>query len=229
MRYEEVQSVVCDYLARKSAERAELRAALAKILETIPDTVIFGGMLRDFAWGTADSFSSDIDLVTNSSREKVYQAISCFSPSINKFGGFRFVSGGQHFDIWALQDTWAFREGFVEATGFDALLQTTFFGVDAAMFHLQTKKYMYSSAHDRGISNRMLELNLAENPNPRSMVRRAVSMALKWNLSISADLGRYMIDHWDGKDAHIEEKLFLDDLRNHLFKTNNEAFRFSGS
>jgi hypothetical protein len=222
------REAVYSYLERGLPERAGLKATLDHLAERIPDTVIFGGMLREFGLGNARTFNSDIDLVTRASRAELLAAVRDFSPSVNKFGGLRFVVGRRLFDIWLLEDTWAFRQGFVPLTGFDSLFSTTFFGVDAATLHLTSRKYCFSDAHIRGLKHRVLELNLRENPNPVQRARRAIRMAWEENLGIANPLALYILQNYSSAHASsIGDLAVLKALRVHLDACMDEAFRFS--
>lgn len=220
-----VQSVIDEYISAES--RPELRCVLDGIVERMPETVIFGGMLRDFALGRVEEFDSDIDLVANATRREVLDIIGRFSPTKNKFGGFRFSAGARLFDIWALEDTWAFQQGLVKATGFRALFETTFFGIDAALFHLGRRRYEFSEAHALEIKKRVLNINLRENPSPKSMSRRAVKMALKRKLAISPMLGIYISDNWCHSSADRVDRVFVKLLREHLDRHPEQSFDFS--
>ncbi len=226
MKATHTRLAICGYLDRKSSERVHLSSTLAAISAQLPDTAIFGGMIREFAWGHARDFSSDIDLVTRASKSEIYKAISRFRPTLNRFGGYRFIEGKRCFDIWALEDTWAVRENLVAASEFEDLFGTTFFGVDAAIFHLKTRQYKFSPAHDRGARERMLELNLRENPFPHKMARRAVLMALKWDLAIESDLGVYIVENWQRAGEGMGEASFVRELADHLGRGVQMPYRF---
>lgn len=221
-----VRISLCDYLNRESRERAQLRSTLDAITACIPDTVIFGGMIREFGWGHARTFSSDIDLVSSASRQDIYAAIRNFSPVKNKFGGFRFVAGKRLFDIWALEDTWAFKERLVVENGFNTLFATTFFGVDAAFLHLKTKQYHFSELHAHGLKERILELNLRENPAPQKMMQRAVRTAIEDRVGIGPLLARFIVENYSKDKALTTQYALVSALEAHLCASPNEPFRF---
>jgi hypothetical protein len=221
-----VRASVRDYLNRGSRERAQLRSTLESITTCIPETVIFGGMLREFGWGNARKFSSDIDLVANATRHEIYAAIREFSPVENKFGGYRFIAGKRLFDIWALEDTWAFKQRLVVGNGFNALFATTFFGVDAAIFHLKTEQYHFSESHVQGLKERILELNLRENPAPERMMQRAIRTAINGGIGIGPLLANYIIENYRRDRAHTTQYSFVSALEAHVYASSNEPFRF---
>ena len=177
-----LQKSLSAYLSRSTSGRPQLRQIINLVVEALPETVIFGGMIREFALGNARSFRSDIDLVSLSSREDIERAVKKFSPVHNKFGGLRFVINKQRFDVWSLRDTWAIRTGLVTGDDFSCLLGTTFFNIDSAFYYVSKRRLTCLNGYDRCISERILDINLAENPNPASMApgRSHLYLLDKW-------------------------------------------------
>src|SRR5690242_8549902 len=102
------------YLNEDCSTRANTRDLINMVAQALPETVVFGGMIRDISLWPAREFNSDIDLVSMADRKSILSVIRRYNPKLNKFGGFRFAVGYQLFDIWSYQDTWAFREGLVK-------------------------------------------------------------------------------------------------------------------
>jgi hypothetical protein len=221
-----LQKNVQGYLARPAIGRAGLKMTINEISENLPNTVIFGGMIRDFALGIARKFSSDIDFVSMSSRDSIFKAISHHSPTMNKFGGFRFVIGKQQFDIWSFSDTWAFREGHALGENFSDLLKTTFFNLDAAYYHLSETKITFASDYEKFIEERLLDINLAPNPRPSSIAHRALSLALTRQLGITRALAFFILENINLSDLTWAETVWINNLRLFLTSNKTEAFRF---
>ncbi|HCS1450567.1 TPA: hypothetical protein OQM21_004391, partial [Shigella flexneri] len=77
---------------------------------------IFGGMVRDLGLYGVDGFSSDLDIVIGRSREELFQTLAELPVKqlrFNKFGGIRFRYHDFEFDIWNLNETWAFQEKLI--------------------------------------------------------------------------------------------------------------------
>ncbi|EIH5527775.1 hypothetical protein BRU21_004401, partial [Shigella flexneri] len=77
---------------------------------------IFGGMVRDLGLYGVDGFSSDLDIVIGRSREELFQTLAELPVKqlrLNKFGGIRFRYHDFEFDIWNLNETWAFQEKLI--------------------------------------------------------------------------------------------------------------------
>jgi len=214
------------YIEYQSQERLVLKATLDSIAEKLPETVIFGGMVREFALGNARNFSSDIDLVTLASQAEIYQVIKAFSPVKNKYGGFRFVVSKRIYDIWAFEDTWAFREGILKGDSFSDLFNTTFFNLDSALFHLGKKKCYLSNYYQHSVENKLLEINLEENPFPEKMAERAILMAIEKQLFIGPSLANYLLKN-KSKSENLLFNLFIEGLRNHLEVNGNTKYKFN--
>jgi len=221
-----VRVSVSDYINHNSADRFALKNTLDNLALTLPETAIFGGMLRDFALGHVRDFSSDIDLVSFASRSEILQAISEFSPVENKFGGFRFIAAKRIFDIWAFDDTWAFREGIIKGNELRDLFKTTFFNLDAAVFHLSTREFICSEDCEDGIERRLLELNLEENPSPCGMSRRAIRMSIEKDLEIGPKLASFMLTNAKRSELDRLSNLFMDGLEVHVKSGHSENFTF---
>ncbi len=222
----DVRTKIRGYINHNSLERATLKDTLNTIASDLPETVIFGGMIRDFALGSARTFSSDIDLVSLASREDIAKAIACFSPVRNKFGGFRFIRNKQVFDIWAFDDTWAFRQGLAKGTELTDLLKTTFFNVDASAYSLNKDHCIYSTEWSDGIKSRLLDINLSDNPFPERMYLRAIKLACNKDLSIGPKLAEFLMSHL--KLQHLDRVgcMFMLGLKKHIEYGINEPYTF---
>lgn len=173
---------------------------IACLRDAIPDTVLFGGMIRDLClqhrW-------SDIDLVSNESRHALARVLEPYRPRTNRFGGFRFLVGRQYFDVWALEDTWALKHELVKPAKFAALLRSTFFHVDASFYHLTTKQFLQSEEQEASIERMVLSINLEENPNPRNMALKAIQHALTRNFSLSHGLADFVVRTLGSTRSHL--------------------------
>jgi hypothetical protein len=204
------------YLERTTTKRTAIIELLNSVTANLSDTLIFGGMLREFALKNGRQFSSDIDLVAMVSHKELYDSIVHFNPEQNKFGGFRFSIEKILIDIWAFEDTWAFREGFVKGRGIEDLLKTTFFNVDAVAYNLSTGELFYSEDWARGIHSRILDINLLQNPSIEKMARKAIKMACVKEFSIGSALAKFLIDNIEICDLNQTEYGFMVGLKKHV-------------
>jgi hypothetical protein len=183
-------------------------------------------MLRDFALGAARNFSSDVDLVAEASSSDIERAVRDFSPTRNKFGGFRFASGKWRFDIWAFEDTWAFKQGLVNGRELTDLFRTTFFNLDAVLYHLGQRRLYFSPEYEAGILNRLLEVNLSVNPAPARMVRRSIQLVLARELSVGPRLAQFIVHNESVYSSDGIYASFIRDLRHHVQHGPESAYRY---
>lgn len=216
-----------EYLGRRTVGRPKLKEAIADVISVLPDTVIFGGMIREFALGNARRFVSDIDLVSTASQSEIAVAVTKYSAVRNKFGGFRFVIEKQRFDVWSLPDTWAFRSGFAFGDTFSDLLTTSFFNVDAACYHVDRKELLCLPGYDQWIRERILDINLLQNPHPPSMVRRALVLMQTRQLGVTRRLAEYIVSHIESQTLTWVDQLLMSKLREFLARDGQDQFRFS--
>lgn len=227
MDSKKVAKSVNRYLEHQSRERDELRRTLEEIASRLEETVIFGGMIREFALGNTRSFSSDIDIVSQSAEHAIFDAIKDYCPTKNKFGGYRFTVGTQLFDIWSFSDTWAFKAGLVEGSALSDIFKTTFFNLDAAAFHVGKKKLFCSDSYIDALRSRVLDLNLQENPSPSGMARRAIRLAMGNDLLVTPRLGEYILEYVDTTAIDNNSKTYVKHLRSFLSECSNRNFAFS--
>lgn len=203
------------------------RETLRVVSEQLPDSVVFGGMLRDLALAGSAGFSSDIDIVTNATPAELLEAIGRFSPERNRFGGFRFVTNGCSFDIWCLADTWANREGLVSVNSFNDLLETTFFNLDAVAYHLTSRKVLARKNYFDALSQRLLDINLEKNPNPRGVALRALRLVQHKSVRLSPRLCAYVLANLDVKGLDGSQASILRSLADHFGAAPHNAFLYA--
>jgi len=216
------------YFGLPRAERRSLRAVIGHLEAKLPETVIFGGMLREFALGKVRHFVSDIDLVCDATSDQIANALAGYPVTRNRFGGFRFIVDRRRFDIWALPDTWAFREGHVALPAtFDALLDTSFFNLDAAYFHLGTRQVVTHPQYDSWMNCRLLEVNLERNPHPEQMVRRTLDLVLRHQLAVGPKLLNFVGRFGLPEGVSWEQTAIYENMVAFASTHQDETFNFS--
>jgi hypothetical protein len=222
-----LQNSLSSYLSRSTIGRTDLKKAITTISARLPNTIIFGGMVREFALGRVRQFSSDIDLVSMHSRDEIHRAVTHHNPTLNKFGGFRFTVDKQRFDIWSFSDTWAFKQGHVSGEIFPDILKTTFFNLDAAYYHISRRELELIDGYAIWVSQKKLDINLRENPHPSNICRRAITLAVTKQLGISKNLAEFILTNIEIKTATWVERLFVGNLQKFLKSPGASLFYFS--
>lgn len=162
-----------------ASERDERQAAntLIEALSRDARVYIFGGMIRDLGLYGRSGFHSDIDLVYLGSRHDLYNAltklnVSCVSE--NKFGGYRLTHSRMDFDIWSVEDTWAFREDVISFESVDSLLNTTLMTWDAVIYDIKLRKIIAQPYYLQDLINGRLDLVLDKNPNQKGSLVKII-------------------------------------------------------
>jgi hypothetical protein len=181
---------VDDFLA--SDERGLEARALIERLSIIGQVAIFGGMLRDIARYGGESFASDVDLVVDGPSEALATIFNTRSAKRNRFGGYRVYGRHTHFDIWALQDTWAIKQGLVSASSLADLTKTTFFDWDAAVYLPRSGQLHCPDDYLDRLRSGIVTINLKPNPNPLGAVARTLRLLLDWQVGLSEELTEYL-------------------------------------
>jgi hypothetical protein len=127
---------------------------------------LFGGVLRDLALFGRRGFHSDIDLVVDGDWDHCMRYLELFSPSRNRFGGYRLNVANWPIDIWNARDTWAVRVGLVEYRGIGSLTQTTVLNWDAILMNWRSGSFVCAPTYLEQIRDRVLDIVLPDNPNP---------------------------------------------------------------
>lgn len=205
-----------------------LPAFLAAFWNRLPESAIFGGLIRDFGLDADNRFESDIDIVSSASAQEIAGALRGIDIHLNRYGGYRFFVGRRLFDVWSLQDTWAVRVGLVRATELADLRRTTFFNLDAVLLDFREKSVTAYDAFEDDISCRFLDINLLEHPDPKAMAQRAIKMALGKNLALSHRLVEFIVSQVH--ESRIGSMRLSTDVTQRLFeyldRESTESFRY---
>lgn len=151
---------------------------------------LVGGMLRDLALFGNAGFNSDLDFVIApydlSAFEKYMRKIGART---NKFGGYALPSNKWQIDVWPLERTWAHVAGHTRVRTIGDLRNATFFKCDAILYDLDQRRLKTTADYFHDIENKVLEINLLPNPNPKGNAVRALRYALmkgfRWGPKLS--------------------------------------------
>lgn len=178
-----------DYLWRDNSKTVSaLRLILMKQFGDFDKVSIFGGMIRDIARNGKRGFCSDVDIVIDAPAEQVKDLANRLAAKPNLFGGFGYTSSRWEVDFWALETTWAHRQGHIKASSIDDLLEGTFFDWDSAHYDIKARKLCTQDGYLQKIRSRTLGVNLVSTPSTVGNAVRAIRRILIWDLRASPDL-----------------------------------------
>lgn len=161
-------------------------------LAGLGDVGVFGGLMRDAAMQTPGRFRSDVDLVVETEwEEDLAEACAAYKPRRNRFGGFRLALSGASVDIWPLKKTWAIAQGHAKGQSLRDLVGTTYFSWDSIVYSWRTGTLYFGEDYFAAIERRVIDLVLAENPNPLGALVRT----MRYALGKQAAVGRALAEH----------------------------------
>lgn len=200
---------------------------LLELMSGYGEVYIFGGLLRDIALEGVVKFqsSSDIDIVFSSS-SAICKSLEERGGVKNKFGGYRLTAGIWSVDAWAIEETWAFREGYVRFEGVESLLNTTITNWESILFEWRSKKVICKDVYFTDLNEGLLDICLENNPNPLGFIVRILRLHAKAQVNFltpKASLSyKKLIDEYTYKDiTKYEKKVYLD---RHINKNVYESF-----
>lgn len=169
--------------------------------------VLVGGMLRDLALFGNAGFKSDLDFVIApydlAAFEKHMKSIGART---NRFGGYALPLRKWQVDVWPLERTWAHVEGHAKVRTIGDLRNATFFKCDAIVYDLDNRNLRTQAGYFRDLDQKVLEINLRPNPNPKGNAVRAIRYALtkgfRWGPQLSEFLAEVIDD--EGWGALVE-------------------------
>jgi hypothetical protein len=205
------------------APGSPFQPSLGKVVERIRrrgwSAALFGGSLRDLLVGSSPLGPRDFDLVVAAVTVSSLEAV--FAEDIRRrtrFGGLHLLVEGVPFDVWPLEQTWAFQAGLGLEPSFAALPRTTFLNVEAVAVEITGGDA--GTIHEAGafasVLSRTLEINFEPNPTPLQCVVRSLATARRLGFGLGPGLARYLVAR--GAALSVEElteacKVFAPDLR----------------
>tara|TARA_E500000318_G_scaffold107776_1_gene117538 strand:- start:3798 stop:4571 length:774 start_codon:yes stop_codon:yes gene_type:complete len=204
--------------------REDVRRSL-KELQNHGSLVLVGGMLRDLALFGNDGFKSDLDFVIMPHNLSAFEAhMEAIGARVNRFGGYALPSRKWQIDVWPLERTWAHLAGHAMVKTLADLPHATFFTCDAIVYDLEHRKLNTAPNYFRDLNEKILEVNLRPNPNPKGNAVRAFRYALmkgfRWGPKLSAFVSEVLASEgWDAlleaeqrsfRSQHLERMCFRD-------------------
>ncbi len=199
LEYNDLSRIVTEKLISVQNANPEL-AELLNIIGKSGSVIIFGGSVRDFI---LENEPRDYDFVIDTKYD-LNNILSNYNYSRNNFGGFKVQIGNDRIDIWALRDTWAFKNKILRASIKD-LTKTVFFNIDSIAYDISNGQ-LYDDGFMEAIQTKQLRIILKENPFPELCVLRSFVLSKKYDLIISVDLEDY-IRLWLKTDSNPLETL----------------------
>jgi hypothetical protein len=189
------------FLAQKTAIRNGLTAVVSEARRLQLEGFVFGGVIRDILFKGPRAFPRDVDLVfERRSFERFQQEFRESIVHRNRFGGLYLRIGLVDFDVWPLDDTWAFKHCPEIGVGFERLPKTTFLSIDAIAVELQPKRGAARRVHEsnffHSISTKTIDLNLRANPFPALCILRSLVISHRLRFRLTDRLAEYILQEF---------------------------------
>lgn len=190
----------------------QLGYALFKELETIGSIYLIGGVLREFRDNGMIHSPRDFDIIVDvHSKKKWEQILKRYGLERNRFGGNKVVCGNLIMDIWAMDQTWAFREGIIRCAPDQyavALPETVFLNIDSIIYDWQRDRWL-DAKYREAMASKTIDVVLKDNPQIPLNIVRAFALQQKYSMRLSDNLMN-MIQQESKKYTDINE--FIDIL-----------------
>lgn len=202
---------------------------LLEKMETTFDVIILGGAVRDFVY-LEPFMPRDIDIVlvpkTNASLDDLLYKYYNTHIEKNHFGGYKIFNKEIDFDIWLLENTWAFKNGILKAS-IENLLKSVYLNIDCYAYFYNQNQYICDC--DKYPLPSEIEIVLDDNPYHVLNFIRAIFYSSKYCIPVSECLKKNIIaesesdqgfpDSWVNiQMAHFRRILFnKQELRDIIF------------
>ncbi|USD14094.1 hypothetical protein ND894_19175 [Priestia megaterium] len=155
------------------------------------DLLLFGGSVRNYFENQFKTLPRDFDIVVNTTNE-IDSYFKDYNFTKNRYGGFKVSICGIEFDIWTLENTWAFKEKKVSIAEKN-LTETVFLNLDSIVYNL-SKGLLYSKLYEKALQTKTLDVVLHENPYVELNLLRALVFKKKYGFNLSCSLINYFRD-----------------------------------
>lgn len=191
--------------------QTEEETSFINIIKNSTDSLVFGGIIRDYFKN--DYEHRDIDIVVKSNNIPLFkEEIGKFIISENRFGGFKLLINNKSIDLWFVEETWAIKNflrfNSISLPGIEyekMLPLTVFFDITAAVYSITEEKLYMLDGFISFIENKKKVLNivLEDNPFPALCIIKAFEYTEKYNLDFSKDLKAYILKYYKIKSDEL--------------------------
>lgn len=181
-------------------------------LSNVGDLLFFGGSIRDIClFPDNPPLPRDFDIAIKFKDKTNFDLITRkYSNRRNRFGGFKFKIGNMEFDIWDLENTWAFKNTNLQASE-ENLAKSVYLNIDGIVYNFNKSK-LYDELFRTSIKASKLDVNLEENPQVELNLLRALVFKDKYKeeykLNFSSNLKRVFKKYLADESVELVENLY---------------------
>lgn len=173
------------------------------------ETLLIGGVLREYKENKLEELPRDFDIVVNSTQDKLIKSISPYNPHRNRFGGYKISYNNLIIDVWCLQDTWAYKKKLVKCrlNEYSLRLQdTVFLNIDSIVYNL-TQDIWYDERYQEAMRTKVLDVVLKENPQIPLNIVRSIIYSKKYSMQISVNLRDIILKYISNTPNFLQQLL----------------------
>ncbi|MCI3918645.1 hypothetical protein MO973_00060 [Paenibacillus sp. TRM 82003] len=157
-------------------------------LSTTGDLLFFGGAVRDLCLNpTSKKLPRDFDIAINfNDRDRFHDIIVNYDHKRNRFGGYKFIISTVDFDVWDLNNTWAFKNKYLIPSE-ENLARSVYLNIDGIVYNFNRNR-LYDDIFKSSIMSSQIDITLEENPQVELNLLRALVFKYKYDLGFSKKL-----------------------------------------
>lgn len=211
-----LETIIIDYL-----ENYPPSLELFQRLKQAGNLYLIGGVLREYRDKGAIQDLRDIDIIIDISRRSIWEGIlETYRPKRNNFGGYKLVCSALIVDIWPLEETWAYREGYVVCRPEEyvqSLPETVFLNLDAIVYDFNGDIW-YDEKYLDAMNRRVIDVVLEKNPRILLNILRAMVLKKRYGMRFSDGLRKILREQMEqesdlaGKLLEIQEKRYRKEI-----------------
>lgn len=176
------------------------------------DLLFFGGSIRDIClFPDNPPTPRDFDIAIKfKDFNKFEEVIKNYDFRINRFGGYKFNVAKIEFDVWNLENTWAFKNTNLQASE-ENLAKSVYLNIDGIVYNFN-KSRLYDELFKTSISAGKLDINLERNPQVELNLLRAIvfkdKYREKYKLIYSNKLRNVFKKYLDENPTELVDQLY---------------------
>ncbi|WP_394884790.1 hypothetical protein [Clostridium butyricum] len=196
------------------------------------ELLLFGGAVREYNDSGFETMPRDFDIVISKNNNvDLDMILQNFYYKKNRFNGYKLNTNGIEFDIWELENTWAFKENKINCSQNEykyRLQDTVFLNIDSVVYNLTARK-MFDEKYEKAMKSKEIDVVLEDNPYKELNMVRAIALKNKYDMEFSARLKNMIKSFIDENDDCINsciDKLYEVQYNHYLeYKVKRETIR----
>lgn len=181
-------------------------------LQKCGELLFFGGSVREYNQNKFKTIPRDFDIVIKKYYDNINieDAFREIPYKRNRFGGYKIKVDSLEFDIWELENTWAFKEKKIDCSERDYSLRlkdTVFLNIDSIVYNLSTDE-LYDDEYEKAMKNRILDIVLLDNPFLELNILRAIIFKRQYDMTFSNQLLEVLEQYVRDNESTYLEKLY---------------------